>query len=406
MLRTFECVVLLLFLGPAVFAAGYHLFLGIIGLFLSRKPSRSIFPLPKMRFAILVPAHDEELLIEQTVKRLQHEIDYPAERVHIFVIADNCSDATAEIARRTGVRVLERHNAENRGKGFALSDAFPVVFAECDCDGVLVVDADCRIDRHALRSLDSRLQKSGNIPLQLNYIVDNPDTSSISYLLGVANNLENDFFYASKDLLQWFVVLRGTGMYLPRPVLERFPWQAFSVVEDTDYTLQLLHENVQVGFIRDACVLSEFPAERKTLAVQRKRWIGGTFAFIFSKSFPLVFRGIVRMRPRTVDAGLTLLLLSRPLLILQLMLTTFLTFLMIWPMKSALGWPFFLASLACWPAYLIYFSFGVFRIGLTGKRFMLLIRLPFETLAYLLFALRALFGGSVTAWERTPREKK
>jgi len=396
-----EILILVFFLIPTVFVAGYHGVLGALGLFCSRCPRR--MPEPKTRFTILIPAHNEERNLGKTLQSLQTEIDYPKELVEIYVVADNCTDSTADVAKSYGVRVLERHDTDNRGKGFALKYSFPIIFTETQCDGVLIVDADCTLDKHALRSFDFRLQKNANIPLQLNYIVNNPDETAMSYLLGIANCLENEFFYVPKDFLRLFVTLRGTGMYLPRQVLERHPWEAFSIVEDTDYTLQLLQGNVPIGFLGEARVLSAFPAERKTLSVQRKRWVGGTFAFIFQKSLPLIFSGLCRFRLRKIDAGITLLLLSRPLIILQLSVTTFVSVLAVWPFSTNWSGTFLAASAACWGIYFLYFLCGVFRLGLNRKRIGMLLKLPFEICSYLGLAIRSVLGGPSASWDRTPR---
>ena len=396
-----ELTILVFFLTPAIFAAWYHFVLGLLGLFCHRKPHQ--MPEPKTRFAILIPAHNEERNLGTTLESLQTGIDYPKELVEIYVVADNCTDSTATIAKAYNVRVLERHDTVNRGKGFALKYSFPMIFEETKCDGVLVVDADCTLDAHALRSFDFRLQKNPNIPLQLNYVVGNPDESTTSYLLGIANCLENEFFYVPKDALRLFVTLRGTGMYLPRQVLERHPWEAFSIVEDTDYTLQLLQKNIPVGFIGEARVLSAFPAERKTLSVQRKRWVGGTFEFIFQKSLPLILSGLCSFHPRKIDAGITLLLLSRPLIILQLLLTTLVTLLLVYPFQTSFGVPLFVVSGVCWGTYFFYFLCGVFRLGLSRRKIGMLLKLPVEICSYVWLAVRSTLAGPSASWDRTPR---
>ena len=436
-MNVLEIVILVLLVIPAVFIAVYHFVLGMVGLFCCRVPQslgwqlelplRRNNPLPmvadlldknsrssrlvihkaaepKTRFAILIPSHNEELNIGKTLSALQNEIDYPSDLVDIYVVADNCSDSTAEIAKSFGVRVLERNDEVNRGKGFALKYSFPIIFEETKCDGVLIVDADCTLDKHSLHSFDYRLQKNPTVPLQLNYIVDNPDESATSYLLGIANCLENEFFYIPKDKLGLFVLLRGTGMYLPRSVLERFPWEAFSIVEDTDYTLQLLDGNISAGFVGEAKVLSAFPAEQKSLFVQRKRWVGGTILFSVSKSLPLILNGLYKCQPRMIDAGITLILLSRPLIIMQLLLTTFVTFLLVYPFHTACSTAFSIASATCWGIYLFYFLCGVFRLGLNRKRLGMLLRLPFEICSYIFLAVRSVLAGPSASWDRTPRK--
>lgn len=398
-----ELILLVFFLVPAVFAAFYHFTLGISGIFL--RPRICEFGTPRTRFAILIPAHNEENGIGKTLEWLKEKVDYPAERVSIYVVADNCTDQTANVAEDFGVHVLQRNDPNNRGKGYALQYAIPILFEREQCDGILVVDADCTIDRHALRSIDSRASEKPESPLQLNYVVDNPDESPMSFLLGIANVLENEFFYVPKDRFGLFVMLRGTGMYIPRVVLEKHPWSAFSIVEDTDYTLELLKDKIAVGFIGEAKVLSEFPAENEALTVQRKRWIGGTLAFSIARGLSLIFRGLFTLDLRGMDAGITMLVLSRPLIITQLCFTTLFSFFMIYPAKSGFGPLFLGASTLCWILYVLYFLLGVNRLGLTRKRKRMLLRLPGEVLSYMRMALKSLWGRTSTTWDRTPRKK-
>lgn len=396
-----DIIVLIVFVIPAFVVASYHFFLGLLGIFLKKQPGRN--ENPQTRFAFLIPAHNEERGISATLESLLKELDYPKELFDIFVVADNCTDSTAEIARRYDVRVLERQDAENRGKGFALKYAIPIILEETKCDGILILDADCILDRHALRSFDARLSITPERPLQLNYVVDNPDESSLSYLLGIANCLENEFFYVPKDALGLFVMLRGTGMFLPRTVLRKYPWEAFSIVEDTDYTLQLLNGGVSAGFLGEAKVYSAFPAEQETLNVQRKRWIGGTLVFSMFRGAPLISRGLFTFRLRLLDAGFTLMILSRPLILFQLLLTTLCTVLLVFPLRTERGTVLLGVSLACWIMYGIYFSLGVFRLGLNRNRLKLMMGLPMKVFSYLGMSLRSLFGKASTTWDRTPR---
>jgi cellulose synthase/poly-beta-1,6-N-acetylglucosamine synthase-like glycosyltransferase len=417
-------VVGILFVLPTVLAALYHLVLGIIGLCLTHKVQQ--FDTPKTRFAVLIPAHNEENGILNTLHNLHYKLDYPKELLDIYVVADNCNDSTAKIAYSGipideksehqrfeeiskidddyNVKVLERFDDVNRGKGYALNYAIPMILNETQCDGILVIDADCTLDPHSLRTFDKRLQKEPNEPLQLNYVVGNPDESATSYLLAVANCLENEFFYAPKEMFGGFVMLRGTGMYLPRTVLERFPWEAFSVVEDMDYSLQLLRHDISVGFVNEARVYSDFPVVIETLSVQRKRWIVGTFIFTLQRSLPLMLKGLFSFRKRRFDAGLSLLVISRPLLVFQLFCTTILTVLLVYPLNVTYSIVLLSATLCCYVTYFFYFWCGVIRLGLTKHRMGLLVALPLKIISYLGIAARSILGKRSTTWDRTPRK--
>ena len=119
----------------------------------SKKARRASWP-PVHRFAIVIPARDEESSIREAVESCV-SLNYPGERFEVFVIADNCSDHTAERAALAGARVLERSDHTAEGKGQALAWGFDQVLA-MGFDAVAVLDADCRIEPHALRASTGR----------------------------------------------------------------------------------------------------------------------------------------------------------------------------------------------------------------------------------------------------------
>ena len=229
-------IVCILFLFPAALVCLYYVFLALFAL-ISRKENVSIQGNPAHTFAIIIPAHNEE----QTISTALHScagLDYPKDKYKIFVIADNCSDKTAEIAREKGAVCLVRYNEEEKGKGFALEWGFKQILPEGH-DALVVLDADCQLDGHALRAFDYYL-KQGEKVLQANDVASNPDNNAMSYAVAVGNLIENRLFYAPKSRLGLAVFLRGTGMVFRREVLEQHPWQAHSIVEDAEYTLRLM----------------------------------------------------------------------------------------------------------------------------------------------------------------------
>ena len=138
---------------------------------------------------------------------------------------------------------------------------------------------------------------------QLNNVTQNPSDSPISFLLAAANKLENDYYYAPKSRLGAAVFLRGTGMVLSAATLRRFPWEAFSIVEDTDYSLRLIEAGERIHFVPESRVISAFPSEYGSLGVQRSRWVGGMLAFGLVRGLQLLGTGFCRLKPRVADAG-------------------------------------------------------------------------------------------------------
>src|SRR5262249_55593142 len=145
--------------------------------------------------------------------------------------------------------------------------------------------------------------------LQASSVAANPEDSAVSYAVAVGNVLENDLFYAPKSRLGLSVLLRGTGMVFRRDVLERHPWQAHSITEDMEYTLELLRAGVGVRFLSDVRVVSDFPAHAEQLRVQRLRYAAGNLRFGKGKALRLMAEGILARRATLFDLGWTLLVL-------------------------------------------------------------------------------------------------
>ena len=132
---------------------------------LSRRPALPPPAAAVPHFDLLVPAHDEEGGIAATVKSLL-ALDWPADRRRVVVIADNCTDATAALAREAGAMVMERHDTERRGKGFALAYAMDRLLAEGLATAIVVVDADTLVSPGLLRAFAARLER-GRAPSRL-----------------------------------------------------------------------------------------------------------------------------------------------------------------------------------------------------------------------------------------------
>ena len=113
---------------------------------------------PLTRFMIIIPAYDKARVIGTTVSRL-FAIDYPSHLFSIHMIADHCSNNTAEVDRQAGAVVHERNECPRTGKGAALSWAFQRILKKYQCDAVVIFDADTRVDSEFLRVMDWRLRK-------------------------------------------------------------------------------------------------------------------------------------------------------------------------------------------------------------------------------------------------------
>ena len=223
------------------------------------------------RFAVIVPAHDEELLIGATLASLA-QLDYPADRFTVHVVADNCTDNTAAIARAAGAQVHERRDAVNRGKGHALAWVFDLLgTGETRYDAYVVLDADTVVAPSLLRALGHGLA-TGALALQLHNAVLNADESATTALRWMALSLVNYIRPLGRNALGGSSTLTGNGMCLTPQLLRRHPWQAFGLSEDYQYYLTLVASGERVLFVTDARVNSVMPTTARQLQAQDIRW--------------------------------------------------------------------------------------------------------------------------------------
>jgi cellulose synthase/poly-beta-1,6-N-acetylglucosamine synthase-like glycosyltransferase len=224
------------------------------------------------RVAIVVPAHDEEHGIADTVDNLLSEAAHDG-AADVVVIADNCSDATARHARAAGARVIVRDEPTRRGKGYALHHAFETLWPQGHAVFV-VVDADSRVELGFLTALRRRLG-DGVQAVQARYGVLNAEDSARTRLADVALAAWNVLRPRGRDRLGISVGILGNGFALRREVLAAVPYGAASVVEDLEYHLALVDADIRVGFADQATVRGEMPTGGAAASAQRARWEGG-----------------------------------------------------------------------------------------------------------------------------------
>lgn len=267
---------------------------------------------PINRFAILVPAHNEEMLIGTICKSLQ-EVDYPKDYYVVYIIGDNCTDNTANIAATHGLHVLQRNDSANAGKGQALAWALQQIDLDL-FDAVFIVDADNYVDGNILAELN-RLVNAGEQAIQCYNAVGNREDSWFTQLLYVSRTISNQLYHEAKYRLGLSSYLMGNGLCFRADLLKNKGWTAFSTGEDWEYYTQLVDEGVMIGFAANAKV---FHQESKTLnqaTSQRLRWSSGRFSIARTLGVRLLLKGIKEKKWRTIDASFPLLLPNYSLLI-------------------------------------------------------------------------------------------
>lgn len=246
---------------------------------------------PEKTFAVIVAAHNEEQVIGQLVENL-HLLHYPDKLYDIFVVADNCKDRTAEIARTKGAIVYERFNDLQRGKGFAMEWMFTKLFGlERKYDAVVVFDADNLVHPNFLLEMNSRLCKGEKV-IQGYLDAKNPNDTWISGTFAISFWLVNHIWHLAKYHIGLSSVLGGTGMCIATDILYRFGWGATCLTEDMEFTMKVLLKGIRTTWAHDAIVYDEKPLTFKQAWNQRRRWAQGHFDVAGRYIPQLVYEGI------------------------------------------------------------------------------------------------------------------
>ncbi len=269
---------------------------------------------PLLRFVVLVPAHDEAEGIGATLASLA-AVDLHSDAMQVIVIADNCRDATAAIARRAGVRVLERRDRVARGKGHAIAWALErltgmgTVF-----DVLVVVDADCTVSPNLLQAIGAHV-RDGAEAVQVRYEVANPAASRAAGLRYAGYALMNTLRPMGRTALGLSAGLTGSGMAFTQGLLHRLPWTAASIVEDHEHHLALVEAGSAVTFAPEAWVRSPMPTSLRNTGDQQLRWEAGRLRLAGGWASRLLREGLRRRDPQRLNAGLELLIPPQSLLL-------------------------------------------------------------------------------------------
>lgn len=284
---------------------GHLLVLTVLGSL--RPPEVAPRPVPRHRFVVVVPARDEERVVSRAVRSLR-EADYPPELLRVVVLADNCSDGTADVARSAGAEAWERHDATRANKGAALAWAFGRLLAEDDpWDAVLVLDADGTVAPDLFRVLDVRLDDAP--VLQAERRVGNPSPTVLSRLSEVSTGMQTVLRPRARQCYGGAAKLVGTGMVLRRQVLVDVPWRAEGLVEDLEHWLQLLERGVRPQFEPRAQVADLMPETMADVRRQRERWQAGRDALVGGRARSALRDAVRRRDLTTAEAVVSELLL-------------------------------------------------------------------------------------------------
>lgn len=378
----------------ALFAA-YLLLLSAASWFHRKRTQPDAAPL---RLAVAIPAHNEESGIAATVASVLG-CAYPEEKRAVFVIADNCTDGTADRARESGAEAAVRTDIEHRGKGQAIEWFLKTYGGQLRAfDGIVLTDADTALDPAFLQ------EASGSL--------SHPDVAIMQGYDGVGNAGENwrtaltfagfagvnHVRPAGQETLGGAVTLKGCGMAFRSSVLLDMGWPAHGVVEDMEQGLDFLLSGARVSYNPDAVVLSSMPAHARQAHSQRTRWEGGRMQLMARMGPRLACAFLREPRWRWLDALLEVA--TPPLSMLAIALAAlFILALLAW--NSAM----LLAACVLTAAIAAYVATGLLQRRASRRVWAALALAPLFVLAKLPVYGALLLGRRPTQWVRTERSE-
>ena len=250
----------------------YYLIISMFGWF-KRKEKPKQYPL-QTRFAILIAAHNEELVIQGLIRSLK-QVNYPESLYDILVIADNCTDNTAQIARNLGVKVFERFDSVRRGKGYSLEWMFKQLFAMDEkYNAICILDANNLVSPNFFLEMNKQLCL-GHQVIQGYLDSKNPHDSWISGNYSIAYWISNRLFQLPRHYLGLNCALGGTGFVMTTDVLKEIGWDATCLTEDLEFSMKLVGKGLKVAWAHEAIVCDEKPLKLMQSWRQRKHWMQG-----------------------------------------------------------------------------------------------------------------------------------
>ena len=271
----------------------------------------------KHKFMAIIPAHNEENVVGNLVKSL-NELDYPKELYDVYVIADNCTDKTAEIAKKEGAIVYERFDEKRKTKGYALNWFLDKKIKEnADYDAFCVFDADNLVDKNFLNAMNKKLCQ-GETVVQGYKDIKNPTDSWISSGYALFYWTQHKFYQLARYNAGLSPLMNGTGFMVKFDLIKDTGWNTKTLTEDIEFSLINISSGNKLGWAVDAIVYDEQPTTFGQSWTQRIRWTVGHIQCLKLYTKDLA-KGVIKNKTLTSFDGL-LYIMCIPLFIISLLL--------------------------------------------------------------------------------------
>ena len=273
----------------------YQIFYTIVPFSIKARPHK--VPIKKNKIAILIAARNEEKVIGNLLSSINNQ-DYDADFLEVVVIADNCTDNTAKIARECGATVFERFNKKEIGKGYALDYAISKLRKEGvwqEIDGIIVLDADNVLTPNYITEMN-KTRSDGYEAFTSYRNSKNYGDNWISAGYGLWYIRESKFLHYARMLLHSSCAISGTGFFVSRALLDKFNgWKFYLLTEDIEFSIFAIINGVKIGCCINAELFDEQPITFKQSYKQRLRWSKGFFQ-VWQKHGKALVKGIFKHR--------------------------------------------------------------------------------------------------------------
>ena len=292
----------------ALFGAlyAYRTVITVIGFFFTKKFAKTDV---KHKYAVVIAARNEEAVIANLIESIKRQ-DYPAELISIFVVADNCSDATAALARKAGAVCYERFDNEHRTKGYALQYLFECIKRDYGIEsfeGYFLFDADNLLKRDYISRMNDAFH-SGEKLITSYRNTKNLDDNHIAASYGLHWLRTVRFESRGRSVLGLSVRIQGTG-FLFASELVKDGWNYVTLTEDREFTSDAIAAGLTVTYQHQAQFYDEQPTDYRTVFKQRIRWSKGhlmAFTMFFCRLWRCTFKGKTwRNKASALDFQLT-----------------------------------------------------------------------------------------------------
>ncbi len=270
------------------------------------------------RFMLIIPAHNEEAVVGNLVESLK-KLDYPKDLYDIYVIADNCTDTTAKVAKDMGAIVYERFDEKHKTKGYALQWFLQQKIEEdAPYDAFCIFDADNIVDDQFLKVMNKKLCQGEDV-VQGYKDIKNPSDTWVSAGYAIFYWTMHRFYHLARYNIGLSPLMNGTGFMVKFDVIKPEGWNTKTLTEDIEFSLKRIIKGKKLGWAKDAIVYDEQPVGFKQSWIQRERWTVGHMQCLREYTKPLASAVAEHKTVMNFD-GLLYLLGTAPMLVLTLLL--------------------------------------------------------------------------------------